>query len=83
MKETTTEDTGTPTTLDLRPEAAEAERISAALDGLAADLRGLWCHALEGGDFEEITRLAEAGHAVQCAVIALRADNVLVARTEP
>jgi hypothetical protein len=81
--DTTDHDAGAPAMVDLTVGAAEAERISAALDGLAGDLRELWCAALERRDFDEITRLAEASQALQCAVIALRADNALIARTAP
>jgi hypothetical protein len=71
-----------PVTLDLRTRAADVEHVGAALDALAADLRRLWAAALADGDFDEITRLAEASQAVHSAVIALRPDDVLIAPTE-
>jgi hypothetical protein len=61
-------------TPDQRTRAARIGHVSASLDALAADLRCLWASALEGGDFDEVTRLAEATQAVHCAVIALRPD---------
>jgi hypothetical protein len=36
----------------------------------------LWSSTLERGDFEEVTRLVEASHAVHCAVVALSPDSL-------
>ena len=54
--------------------------VRAALEELASDLRSLWSLALGRGDFDEITRVVEANHAVHLAVIALRVDTVIPAR---
>jgi hypothetical protein len=62
--------------IDLR-QPGGIEGIRTALEAVASDLRGLWYAALERGDFDEITRLVEASHAVHRATLALRADNVI------
>ena len=54
--------------------------ICADLDTLGAELQVMWRSALEGGDFEEVTRLVEASHAVYRAVIALSPESVTVSR---
>ena len=53
-----------------------------ALDALAGQLTALWSLALEQDDFDEITRLVEAGRAVHRAALALSADS-LVTRLPP
>lgn len=61
--------------VDLRMPALDVSRIQASLDRLFAELRTLWSSALEQGDFEEITRLVEASHAVHRAGIALESNT--------
>jgi hypothetical protein len=59
---------------DSRP--PELDDIWAELETLARALRALWSSTLERGDFEEVTRLVEASHAVHCAVVALSPDSL-------
>ena len=54
---------------------SELDYIRAELETLACALRALWSSTLERGDFEEVTRLAEASHAVHRAVVAVSSDN--------
>jgi hypothetical protein len=63
-------------TIDLRDPALLAT-LASELDHVAAELRSLWSSALEAGDFIDVTRFAEAGHAVQRAVIALETDQLI------
>jgi hypothetical protein len=63
--------------------AADVGAIRAELKALASHLETLWFSALEGGDFEEITRLLEASHAVHRAAVALAADRVGPASRDP
>jgi hypothetical protein len=53
--------------------------IAEALCEVASELRSLWSSAVERGDFDEITRLVEASHAVHRAVIALTTDRFIAA----
>jgi len=61
---------------DSRP--PEVEDIRDELEALACALRALWSSTLERGDFEEVTRLVEASHAVHCAVVALSPDSLVL-----
>lgn len=63
-------------TIDLRDPALLAA-LASELDHVADELRSLWSSALEVGDFIDVTRFAEAGHAVQRAVIALETDQLI------
>lgn len=45
--------------------------ICAELDTLAGRLCGMWSSAMGQGDFDEVTRVVEATHAVQRAIVAL------------
>lgn len=67
--------------IDLRQPVVGIDHIGTALDALASNLRLLWSSALERGDFNEITRLVEASHAVHRAALALSADSVIAARS--
>jgi hypothetical protein len=58
---------------------ADLGAIRADLDTVALQLRALWSSALEDGDFEEVTRLVEASHAVHRAVVALSPDSLVSA----
>jgi hypothetical protein len=53
----------------------ELDDIRAELETLARALRALWSSTLERGDFEEVTRIAEASHAVHRAVVAFSPDR--------
>jgi hypothetical protein len=64
-----------PISFDLRRRALSLGEVGSELEALASDLRGLWSSALKQGNFNEISQLVEASHAVHRAVIALRADN--------
>jgi hypothetical protein len=58
--------------------------VRAGLEALSDQLTTLWSSALERGDFEEITRLVEAGHAIRRAALALSADSLLtLSQTAP
>jgi hypothetical protein len=59
--------------------AADLGAIRADLDALALKLRSVWSSAMEEGDFEEVTRLVEASHAVHRAVIALSWESAFPA----
>jgi len=61
---------------DSRP--PEVEDIRDELEALACALRALWSSTLERGDFEEVTRLVEASHAVHGAVVALSPDSLVL-----
>lgn len=61
------------------PRAADLGAIRADLETLALELRALWPSALEDGDFEEVTRLVEASHAIHRAVVALSSDSLVSA----
>jgi hypothetical protein len=66
--------------MDLSPPTVAIDAIDAigaSLDTLAADLRALCSAALESGDFNEVTRLVEASHAVHRAALALDTDAVI------
>jgi hypothetical protein len=54
----------------------ELDDIRAELETLARALRALWSSTFERGDFDEITRLVEASHAVHRAVVALSPDSL-------
>ena len=69
-----------PVDVNLAAAVLDVGAIGAALEVLASDLRSLWSSALGHGDFDEITRIIEASHAVHRAVIALRADTLIPAR---
>ena len=58
---------------DSRP--PELDDIRAELETLARALRALWSSTLERGDFEEVTRIVEASHAVHRAVVAVSPDS--------
>lgn len=58
---------------DSRP--PELDDIRAELETLARALRELWSSTLERGDFEEVTRIVEASHAVHRAVVAVSPDS--------
>jgi hypothetical protein len=58
---------------DRRP--PELDDIRAELETLARALRALWSSTLERGDFEEVTRVVEASHAVHRAVVAVSPDS--------
>lgn len=45
--------------------------IVTTLAAVAARLRAMESRAVEDGDFDEVTRLVEAGHAVERALVAL------------
>ena len=68
-----------PVDVDRPAPVLDVGAIGAALEVLASDLRVLWSSALGHGDFDEITRVIEASHAVHRAVIALRADTLIPA----
>jgi hypothetical protein len=70
-----------PNAVDLRASSAGIDRVAATLDRVAGELRSLWSSALGRADSKEITRLVEASHAVHRAVNALRADEVIAARS--
>jgi hypothetical protein len=53
--------------------------LRADLDTLADKLRGLWSSALERGDFDEISRLVDASHAIHRAAVALSAERAVLA----
>jgi hypothetical protein len=55
----------------------ELDDIRAELETLAGALRAVWSSTLERGDFDEITQLVEASHAVHCAVVALSPGGLL------
>jgi hypothetical protein len=69
----TTGDGGERSVLDLSD-------VGRALDTIAMALRSRWASALEHGDFEEVTRIVEASHAVHRAAVALTGDTLLPAR---
>jgi hypothetical protein len=69
-----------PISLDLRRRALSLGEAGSALEALASDLRALWTSALKRGDFNEITRLVEASHAIHRAAIALRTDSLIPIR---
>jgi hypothetical protein len=58
---------------DSRP--PELDDIRAELETLARALRALWSSTLQRGDFEEVTRIVEASHAVHRAVVAFSPDR--------
>ena len=60
-----------------------SQHLQARLEVLAADLEAMWATALSGGDFATIDRLAEAGHALQRAIVALQDDGLVPARPAP
>lgn len=62
------------TEIDLRAGTPDTAHAIEALDAVARDLRRVWATALARGDFDELTRLVEASHAVQRAVISLKGD---------
>ena len=66
--------------LDRQTSPADTSDISAALGALAVELGARWPSALERGDFDEISQLAEASKAVHRAVVALTADGQVLAR---
>jgi hypothetical protein len=53
----------------------ELDDIRAELETLAHALRASWSSTLERGDFEEVTRIVEASHAVHRAVVAVSPDS--------
>ncbi|HEY8524683.1 MAG TPA: hypothetical protein VIL48_06965 [Acidimicrobiales bacterium] len=52
-------------------EPPTVDEIRAGLASVAEQLRALWSVALEQGDFDEITRIVDASHAVERALVAL------------
>ena len=74
-------DRGRPISIDLRPPTGDIGEVGAALDILTSELRRLWSSALEQGDFDEVTRLVEASHAVHRAAIALKTEGVIASRS--
>lgn len=60
-----------PLQLDLDEAAMRRARCLNELDGVDRELHALWSDALVKGDFDEITRLVTASHAVHSAAIAL------------
>ena len=62
---------------DLLHVGMETEEIRIALEILSAELRTKWSVALERGRFDDVTRLAEASHAVHRAALALTLDTVV------
>jgi hypothetical protein len=60
-----------------RGDRVDLRAIRADLDTLASELRALWSSALEDGDFDEVTRVVEASHAVHRAAVALTPDNLV------
>jgi hypothetical protein len=63
------------------PQRTVGSDVAASLDAAAAELRELWSSALARGDFDEVTRLADASHAVHRALIALTTDRFVAARS--
>jgi hypothetical protein len=63
--------------IDLREAPTDIDDVAATLDAVAGELRALWSVAITRSDFNEVTRLVDASHAVHRAVLALRADNVI------
>jgi hypothetical protein len=55
----------------------DLNEIRIALEVLSAELRSQWTSALERGHFNDVTRLAEASHAVHRAALALTSDSVV------
>ena len=55
----------------------DLNEIRIALEILAAELRSQWSSALERGHFNDVTRLAEASHAVHRAALALTSDSLV------
>jgi hypothetical protein len=62
---------------DLLHLGMDTNEIRIALDILAAELRSQWSSALERGHFNDVTRLAEASHALHRAALALTSDSVV------
>jgi hypothetical protein len=60
-------DLGEPTVNDLR----------ATLEGVASDLRRLWSAEIERADFDLLSRLVEASHAVHRALLALGSGSLI------
>ena len=60
-----------------RPLDAGTAEVRLALDAVAGQLTTLWSSALERDDFDEITRLVEAGRAVRRAALALSTDSLV------
>jgi hypothetical protein len=55
--------------------SADLALVRVNLETVANALARLWSSALDRGDFDEITRLVEASHAVHLAVVSLTADR--------
>jgi hypothetical protein len=62
--------------------ASEGADVVATLAAVAGRLRAMGSRAVEDGDFDEVTRLVEAGQAVERALVALTA-GALEATTPP
>ncbi len=56
---------------------SEVDSLTSRLDAVADDLRDMWSAAVTEREFDEVTRLVEASHAVHRAVVALRADHLI------
>lgn len=63
--------------IDLR-EGVDLTQITMALDALSSQINALWSSALAQGDFDDVTRIVEAGHAIHRAALALKADDTLI-----
>lgn len=56
----------------------ELEEIIVALDALSSQINALWSSALARQDFDEVTRIVEASHAIHRAALALEIDDDLI-----
>lgn len=58
----------------------ELAEIIVALDALSSQINALWSSALARQDFDEVTRIVEASHAIHRAALALEIDDDLIPR---
>lgn len=58
----------------------ELAKIIVALDALSSQINVLWSSALARQDFDEVTRIVEASHAIHRAALALEIDDDLIPR---
>lgn len=65
--------------IDLRTDV-ELVEIIVALDALSSQINALWSSALARQDFDEVTRIVEASHAIHRAALALEIDDSRIAR---
>lgn len=56
----------------------ELAEIIVALDALSSQINALWSSALARQDFDEVTRIVEASHAIHRAALALEIDDDLI-----